>query len=113
MSIVNPFIKKKENQEWLEKNEETFIQYMGLHHSVFDMAHTYLHLDTFNDAYIESMIKSIEVNEKKKIRQEKLLKAKISTKGTPKKTAIEQKIETMETAADEKLSKETEDVLFD
>jgi hypothetical protein len=97
--MIIPSVKKKENKDWLKANEETFLNYMATHHSMHDMAHTYLHYETFNDAYVEGMIANIEAAEKKRQKEEKILKAKVSGKKVSKvkeMTAVEKKMAEME-----------------
>jgi predicted nucleic acid-binding protein len=92
-------VKKKENKDWLLANEQTFIDYMAKHHSVADCVHTYLHTETFNDAYVETMISNIEASEAKKEKEEKIRKAKRKGKKVSEikeTTAIEKKMAVME-----------------
>jgi hypothetical protein len=97
--IVNPFIKKPENLKWLEDNEETFIRYVGEHHSIFDIAHTILHLDTMDDAFVESVKKYTEIQEKRIAKEAAQRKKARGKAATPAPTAIEKKIKTFEDAA--------------
>jgi hypothetical protein len=78
--MIIPSIKKAENIEWLMKNSETFLDYMSKHHSLADCLHTYLHIETFDDAYVENMIKNIEAAEKKRQKEAAILKKKIKGK---------------------------------
>lgn len=101
--MIIPSVKKKENKEWLLANEQTFIGYMATHHSLNDCVHTYLHCETFNDAYVEKMIAEIEAAEKKREKEEKLRKAKRNGKKVSElkeATAIEKKIAKMEEASE-------------
>ena len=100
--MILPSIKKKENKEWLLKNENTFFTYMAIHHSLSDMAHTFLHYETFNDAYVEKMINEIENFEKQKEKEERIRKAKRNGKKVSEikeSTSVEKKIAKMEEAA--------------
>jgi hypothetical protein len=95
-------VKKKENKDWLMANELSFIDYMSKHHSLADICHTYLHTETFNDAYVEKIIKDIETYEKRIEKEEKIRKAKRSGKKVSEikeTTAVEKKIAKMEEAA--------------
>jgi hypothetical protein len=101
MAIIS-YVKKPENKKWLLDNEQTFIGYMATHHSLSDMVHTYLHAETFNDAYVEKIIQEIELTEKKKEKEEKIRKAKRNGKKVSEikeMTAVEKKIAKMEEAA--------------
>lgn len=101
--IVNPYIKKAENKQWLLDNYETFVQYMAMHHSLVDCWHTILDLSTFNDAYVEKLIADIELSEKRKEKEEKIRKAKRSGKSVSKikeSSAVDKKIAVMEEAAE-------------
>jgi len=108
MTINNPFIKDPANIEWLQKNSETFLDFMAKNHSLKDCWHTLLDLSTFNDAYVSSMIKKVELADKKKLKE-----GKDRTKGmkTPAKTVVEKKMAVFEEAANKK--EETEDILPD
>jgi hypothetical protein len=97
--IVNPYIKKAENKEWLLKNFQTFLDYMSKKHSLYDCWHTILDLSTFNDTYIEGVIQEVEKVEKQKEREEKMRKAKRNGKKVSEMkeaTAVEKKIAKME-----------------
>jgi predicted ribosome quality control (RQC) complex YloA/Tae2 family protein len=99
MTIINSYIKKKENKEWLSNNYESFIYYMSTHHSMNDCWHTILNMSTFNDAYVEKMITEIESSEKRREKEEKIRKAKRNGKkvSTLKETtAVEKKIAELE-----------------
>jgi len=109
--IVNPYIKDSANIQWLEENEQTFLDYMSKHHSLVDVCHTILHLDTLDDAYISNMITLVESFEKKRIKEEKARRKKIS--GKIKETATEKKIKTFEEIADKIENQKDEDILFD
>jgi len=98
--MILPSVTKKENQDWLLANEETFLDYMSKTHSSYDLTHTYLHYETFNDAYVENMRKKIEISLRKKLKEEAELKKNLPTE--KKKTSkSEKKIQTMEKIADE------------
>lgn len=102
MKIVNPYIKKKENKDWLSANFQTFLDWMSKHHSLYDCWHTILNLSTFNDAYVEKIISSVETAEKEKEREERLRKAKRNGKKVSESkeaTTVEKKIAKMEEAA--------------
>jgi hypothetical protein len=114
--IVNPYIKKAANKKWLEDNEETFLRYMAEHHSPMDLAHTYLHMNTLDDGFIESMIKKIEAQEKKLEHEAKLRKKKADGKPISKDktaTAVEKKMAIMEEAADRESEVDPESELLD
>jgi len=111
MKICNPYITDPANVKWLEENQESFIDYIAKNHSVFDIAHTILHIDTMNDKYVANLIAKVEGAQKRKILEEKAqakaAKAKLA-KNPPKKTAQEQKKENFEKAIEAK-QKEIED----
>lgn len=108
--ITNPFIKKQANKDWLENNQETFLDYMAKRHSLTDCWHTVLHPETFDDAYVENMIKEVEKADKRKIKEDAARKKKLKT---PAASATEKKMNAMEENAD-RLEKEKQgEGLFD
>jgi hypothetical protein len=114
--IVNPYIKKAENKKWLEDNEETFLRYMAEHHAPIDLAHTFLHMNTLDDSFIESMIKKIEAHEKKIDREAKLRKKKADGKKISEDktaSATEKKIAKFEEAAIEASKPDPDSELLD
>jgi len=111
MKIVNPYIKKAENKQWLSDNWETFLDYMSKHHSLIDCWHTVLNISSFNDTYIEKIISEVEKVEKKKEKEEKIRKALRNGKKVSEikeTSSIEKKIAKMEEAA-QKVEKSWED----
>jgi hypothetical protein len=99
MDII-PSIKDPANIKWLQENEETFIEYMAGTHSSIDLAHTYLHYTTFDDKYVATLIKRIEIRDQR-LKAEKEKRDAAPKPSTPKKkkTGPEKKIEAMEKAA--------------
>lgn len=91
--MIIPSVTKKENQEWLLQNSEVFMEYMASHHSLVDIVHTYLNYETFDDAYVEKMIKEIELYLKKKDDQEKKIKLIAKKKYSKTPTVVEKKME--------------------
>ena len=115
MPICNPYIKDPKNIKWLEDNEMSFIEHLAKSHSMIDIAHTILHIDTLNDTYIEKMIKIIQTNDKKLLKEkkarEKQLEQDPKSLQEPAKTKIEKKNEIFEKAAEAK--KQQDDELLD
>lgn len=94
--MILPSIKKQENIDWLLANEQTFLDYMAKHHSHYDIAHTYLHYETFDDEYVENMIVTIQKEDARKEKEEKKRKASEKKQiKAEKKSKEEQKIEEM------------------
>jgi len=117
MAICNPYIKKAENLKWLEENEELFLDYMAKHHSLYDVCHTILHIDSLNDQYVENMIKNIKAATRKKLNEEKKIQKAVEDEQKNKpvqKSAIETKNEKIEKAVEaKKKAKQEDDDLLD
>jgi hypothetical protein len=110
--IVSSYVKKQENLDYLSQNEETFLEWMGKNHSPVSLAHTLLHMDTFDDAYVEKLRKQIEKKDAA-IAAEAAARAAQPKPKAPrkKKTVIEKKIEAAEAKATQQ--EETEEFLFE
>ena len=111
--ITNPYIKDPANIAWLEANEEHFLDWMAKHHSLVDICHTILHIDSLDDKYIANLIKQVEAADKKKLKEEKNRKKAIKSNTVPKETAVEKKMKAMEDIADSIENAKGEDSLFD
>jgi len=112
MTICNPYIKDPANIKWLEDNEESMIDYMAKHHSIYDIMHTVLHIDTFDDNYISNLIKKVESADKRKIKEERNRKRKLEGKSVmddPKASKIEKKQAQIEEAILARQKQEEED----
>ena len=112
MTINNPFIKDPKNIEWLEKNFQTFLDYMSKNHSIADCWHTVLDLSSFNDTYISNMIKRVEMTDKARIKEQKAREKDVDT-SKEKPSKIEKKNNVVEEAVakKEKEKKEAYDLL--
>jgi hypothetical protein len=68
--VVSHYIKDPANKIWLEDHELEFMDWMSKHHSLFDICHTFLHLDTLDDEYVKNMRAHIEKYYEKKFIEE-------------------------------------------
>jgi len=99
--IVNPYIKDPANIKWLEENEQTFLEYMAKSHSLMDICHTILHIDTLNDAYISNLIKKVNAGTRKKLAEEKKREKLIAAEPEAKPTKIDKKNDVVAKAVEE------------
>jgi hypothetical protein len=68
--IVSAYV-SKENLKWLEDNENTVLEFLAKEHSPISLAHTMLHMDSFDDTYIETMKKKIASRDRALLKERK------------------------------------------